>query len=254
MNSKKAKPRQSVAKFYGRKNQERILRRIARREINRTIETKQANIVFQDGAEIQHNDYIVINGNLLATTQGTGDPMVGDVNNRIGDEITLRGLSIRGMLELNERYSDVTCRIMVVKSAKGDSPTYSTLFQGITQNKMLDRFNTERYTILASKIVKLKAPNVGTWATVGVSGTAGAHDANVSLSRTTKIFKMWIPGSKFSRNSIIKYENGTAQPKFFDYTLLCFAYANYSTTSTPPLVFFVARVNDCVCTMYYKDA
>jgi len=65
------------------------------------------------------------------------------------------------MLELNERYSDVTFRLFVVRSAKGDTPTTVTLWQGASGNKMLDTFNTERFTILYSKYVKILAPFYG---------------------------------------------------------------------------------------------
>jgi hypothetical protein len=246
-----------------------IARRVAKQALNRNIETKQSNVVYPDGQEVKHNNFVSLTGALIQTAVGTADPMVG-VGSRIGDEINLKGVSIRAMIELNERYSDVTFRMMVVKAAKGDTPDYSTLFQGISANKMLDRFNTERYTILSSKIFKMKAPglsvagdgaasaqyitSLGT-ATSGiyVAGDAGSRSYNV-LSRATKIVKMWIPGTKFSRSGVIKYENGSAQPKFFDYHVLLFAYANYSTSSgTSTIDWFVGRVNDFVSTMYFKD-
>ena len=46
-----------------------------------------------------------------------------DIGSRIGDKITLSGVSIKAMFELNERYSDVTMRLLVVRSANGDTPT-----------------------------------------------------------------------------------------------------------------------------------
>lgn len=104
-------------------------------------ETKQSVSTSRDGSEIQHNNFIFLDDELLATTQGVKDPMnvaVGGQQNRVGDEINCRGISIKMMLELNERYSDVTFRIMVVKFVKGDTPTRATLFTGLTGNKMLD--------------------------------------------------------------------------------------------------------------------
>ena len=38
------------------------------------------------------------------------------------------------MLELNERYSDVTLRMLVIRCAKGDVPTANTLWQGASSN------------------------------------------------------------------------------------------------------------------------
>ena len=65
------------------------------------------------------------------------------------------------MVELNERYSDVTFRLVFVKCAKGDVPTRDSLFTGSSGNKMLDYINKERYTVLAQKFFKIKAPNMG---------------------------------------------------------------------------------------------
>ena len=47
---------------------------------------------------------------------------------RIGDEINLSGVSIKTMLESNERYSDVTFRVLVVRAAKGDVPNRANLW------------------------------------------------------------------------------------------------------------------------------
>ncbi len=49
----------------------------------------------------------------------------------------LRGISIKMMVELNERYSDVTFRMFFVKKAKGDTLTSATLFNGLSANKMV---------------------------------------------------------------------------------------------------------------------
>ena len=63
---------------------------------------------------------------------------------RIGDKIKLTGVSIKFMTELNERYSDVTFRCLIVKAAKGDVPTWSTLVNGLSGNKMRDKIKRER--------------------------------------------------------------------------------------------------------------
>lgn len=245
--------RTSMRKFYSQKNQTKILKQIARREINRKCETKQSNYTSTDGVEILHNNFVVLDNTVLFTTPGPFDPTLNNADNRIGDEVTLRGVKIKGMLELNERYSDVTCRILVVKSAKGDTPTRATLFNGISGNKMLDTLNVERYTILANKFIRLKAPNSGTeggFAAVGM-GVNTQTDGQMRLSRATRMFKLWIPGKKFSKSGVIKYEQGSSQPKFFDYHVVCYAYSNWSTLQD---IWQVARVNDYIKTMYYKDA
>ncbi len=63
------------------------------------------------------------------------------------------------MVELNERYSDVTFKLICVRPAKGDVPDRSTLFAGVSGNKMLDNFNRERYGIIFTKTFKVTARN-----------------------------------------------------------------------------------------------
>jgi hypothetical protein len=83
--------------------------------LQRTVETKQTFQTSNDGTEIGHNNFIVMDTNILETTQGVADAINGTTNNRIGDEIALKGVKLKFMVELNERYSDVTFRMFVVK-------------------------------------------------------------------------------------------------------------------------------------------
>lgn len=229
------------------------------RVLNRKIETKQSTYTTSDGVEIFHNNFMSLeNGaSFLATTQGTQDPMSG-VGQRIGDEITLKGISFKMMVELNERYSDVTFKVICVRAAKGDTPTRDTLFAGVSGNKMIDNFNRERYSIIFTKTFKVVAANQGTTGAMpapligGSTGWNEATGATTTLSRATRIVKFYIPGSKFSTKGNVKYENNaTAQVKFYDYHLLLYAYSNYSTNQD---AWFVGRLNDYVKTMYYTDA
>ena len=143
---------------------------------------------------------------------------------------------------------------MVIKSAKGDTPDQSNIWQGASANKLLDTFDTERFTIMKSKFIKLKAPNMSIIAsgvqTVGSGFTAGA--STTQQSRATKVFSISIPGRKFGKNGVVQYENNSQQVKFFDYHLIFFAYSNWSTSDT--LGFNVARVNDAFVKLHYKDA
>lgn len=234
-----------------------ILQAAARRAIMNVAETKKGTNSISDGQEIAHNSYISLADNLVATTQGTQNPDDNTGLNRIGDQVQLQGVSLKFMVELNERYSDVTFRLLIVKCARGDNPTRATLFNGASGNKMLDTINTDRYTIISQKWFKLKAPNTATWGAEEAVG-AGAYEQsdatnyahNRTLSRATKIVKHWIPGSKFVRSKILQYENQSAMPKFFEYRALLYAYSNYSTNQD---IWNVARLNDVVKVMYFKD-
>jgi len=229
------------------------VQRIVNAAINKNLETKTSNFSSTDGTEIFHNNFITLDSAPLTTGNGITDASTGQ-NNRIGDKISLRGLSMKFMLELNERYSDVTFRCMFVKCAKGDVPTRATLFNGLSGNKMIDTINSERYTVLAQKWVKLKAPNTGSDGVpqnfLDPPGSYGAVTDVPWLSRATKIVKMWIPGKKIVRSGILQYENQAAQCKFFDYHMLVYAYSNYSTSQD---LVRVGRLNDYVRQIYFKD-
>jgi hypothetical protein len=207
------------------------IRAVVNKVLARKMETKTSTSTSTDGTEILHNNFVVLDptANFLRTTNGTDDPMTGD-GNRIGDEITLKGISLKMMIELNERYSDVTHRLMLVRSAKGDTPTRASLFKGQSGNKMLDGINTERYTIVFQKTFKITAPNYGTVGAARTSGLGLIQEGNKSavgaeqvISRATRIIRVYIPGSKISKGGQLKYEDlSTSQIKFFDYTLVLY--------------------------------
>jgi len=141
-------------------------------------------------------------------------------------------------------------RVLVIKSAKGDTPTQDNFYQGASGNKMPDTYNTERFTVMVSKSMKLKAGNIPTGVqTVG----SGFQIGTPTVSRATRIFNISIPGRRFSRSGVIQYEKNDMQPKFFDYHLAFFAYSNCSTTDSAA-AFNVARVNDAFTKLHYKHA
>lgn len=233
--------------------------------VNRNLETKTSIVTSTDNLAILHNSFGLMNGgNLLATTQGVTDPGSTNTANRIGDKITLQRVSLKMMLELDERSSDSTFRIMVVRTARGDVPTSVTMFKGQSNNKMLDEFDNERFTCLAQKWVKITSRNVsatvstdpayaggflGPLTAVGTGGTIAAYP-QYTMSRATKLVSMSIPGSKFSRNGVIQYESATSSVKFFDYYVIIYGYNNFGgVTGTTQ----VGRINDFISRMYYKD-
>lgn len=235
------------------------IQRAVRQYMNKKIETKHACTSTTDYRQIGHNSFINLDNLVLYTSQGVDDPSTSSSACRIGDEIDCRGIAYKIMVELNERYSDVTYRIFLVKSAKGDTPTATTLFNGLSGNKMIDTLNTERYTILYSKTGKIRSPNIASngVASGGALAGAGTYDMlngqQTILSRATKIIKFWVPGKKLVKNGKVQYENAqSGQVKFYDYNLVIYAYSNYSTSSA--LGFNVLAVNDFVKVIYFKDA
>jgi len=224
-------------------------------KLTTTIETKSGVQRYPDGLELGHNALVQFSNALLQTNNGTTDEEA-QIGTHIGDKITLLRLTVKGMIELNEQYSDVSVKVLIVKSAKGDAPTQHNMWQGASGNKMLDSYNTERFTILKSKFIKMRAPNMAIETGAGTSQTAGSGwtvgtTAN-QQSRATTMFRISVPGSNFMRGGIIQYKNKTTQPKFYDYHLLFSVYSNFSTSEL--IGFNVARVNDAFAKLHYKDA
>lgn len=257
--------RKTKAKITGRKPRRKIakttkvstVKTLIRKALRKEIEVKKSNYTSTDGVEIGHNSFMQLDNQLLTTTQGNADPAAAQIYNRVGDQVTYKGMQIKMMLELNERYSDVTYRIFLVKSSKGDNPTTSGLFwNGLSGNKMLDTVNTERYTIMFQKYGKIKAGNFGgQTASTGALLGGGLFDVggtNVNLySRQTKIVTFNLSPKLMKLGKITYDGNGNAQ-KFFDYTLFIYAYSNYTTSEL--LGFNVLRVNDYIRTMYFTDS
>lgn len=237
------------------------LQAAVRRTLFKNAETKNSQYSGSDYQQIGHNNFIIIApNNLLTTSQGFTDPENANIANRIGDQITLSKIDFRMMIELNERFSDVTYRIILVKSAKGDVPTNANLFVGLSGNKMLDNLNRERFTILYQKWGKIinKGQSGGRAAAEDVTATALATgmytsgSPNFLFSRATKLIKFSLPGTKFAKNGIIQYEAGNSpQQKFFDYNLLVYAYSNFSTSEA--ISYNVLAVNDYFHRLSYKD-
>jgi len=263
--SKYTKKPYSARQTMAAKKIQAVVRKAIAKNNKKHLEVKQAVSTVSDGTEIYHNNFITLDGHLLETTQGVKDPNTSHTECRIGDQITLRGCKLKMMVELNERYSDCTFRLLVVKCAKGDTPTRATLFTGLSGNKMLDTINKERYNIIFQKYFKIKAPNgsitdstggstqAGTTlppSNMGVYYPTGSHSV-AFLSRATKIIKAWIPGKAFAKDGVIQYENNGTQVKFFDYHVLLYAYSNYSTSQDS---WYVGRCNDYINQLYFTDA
>lgn len=234
--------------------------------INRLIETKDN--VWKTGTNIAlpHNQlYQVLapgSGGRLNPLQidiGAQDAMSVGGGQRIGDEVTVSRVLIRGMLENALGRPKVNYRIMVVRSAKGDTPTKATLFRGIAGNKLIDQINTERYSIVASKTITINSgnPMANSVTSAGVPLEAPQLiTGNAAAGIGTRLFSMTIPGRKFCRNGRVRYENGSStQVKFFDFHVMILTYDWYGTPDDILGVFNdVGKINEMYCKTYYKDA
>lgn len=218
------------------------------RGITRTIETKEGTRRI-DNVQLAHNNLTVFNLNPFYSSNGTGDPMEQNTMNRIGDQITVKGLLIKFFIETSLQRSNVHFKFYLVRMAKGDTLDRTTFFKNCAGNKMIDQANTERFTILAGRTVRVTTPNNAPTSLVIASGVPNATTQGIA---GTRIVSMWVPGRKFGRGGTVQYEPGSqTQTKFFDYKLCCVAYDWYGTPQDTNNVGFV---NDGYMKLYFKDA
>lgn len=247
-----------MRKFYSAKNQTKILRQIRSQQktLNSMVETKSAQWKSYPNTSLPQNNTYVVKTDVLQTVQlnpfytatGTSAPdQIG--GSRIGDQISVKGMKICAFFENALNRPKVYYRMMLVRMAKGDTISRDTLFQGDSDNKMIDVVNTERFTIVAQKRFNVYAQ--GSWAAGGVNAS-GEPEVENGGGLGTKIVNMWIPGRKFGKYGKVTYENGsTSQVKFFDYRLVILAYDWYGT---PQDINNVGKLNELYTKVYFKDA
>lgn len=237
----------------------RLMSRV--KNISRTIETKENQWRTQVNVSYPHNNLTVIldtNGNPLNPfwmgngVLDNGSGFTANAN-RIGDQISVKGIMFKGFFENSLSRPNVHYRLYLVRCAKGDVPTRATFYKGNANNKIIDQIDTERWTIVASKKFNIKASNpiasivdaVGQPQDIVIGGDYNAGSA-------TRVVSMWIPGRKFGKGGIVKYENTSGtQLKFFDYRFVLMCYDWYGT---PQDVNNVGRINEAYCKIYFKDA
>jgi len=219
--------------------------------IERTIETKEACQYPGIGnLQLQHNEIRFLINPFGDINQGTGDPM-GIGGNRIGDKISIKGCYFVGMLQNTAGRPKVYYRLMLVKYAKGDTPTTANMFKGCSQNKMIDQVNTERFSILAQKTVTVTSSSNGTYQSTGLGGQPITDGTSGGVG--SKIIKMWVPGHKICRNGDLQFESNSLQTKFFDYRWVILVYDWYGTPSPIP-VNNVGSLTESYSKLYFKDA
>lgn len=228
--------------------------------LTRMIETKEATWGATKNQGVAHNDIYLFQRagavvlNPFQSDNGTGDPMVTNAGDRLGDNISVKGLQVKVFFENALGRGKVFYRLMLLKCAKGDTPTRANMFKGASDNKMMDQLNTERFTVVKQQIFTISASNAAASSVQLVTGAAvetlpgGTTFGGIG----SKIINWWVPGKAFGRDGIVQYENrSTTQVKFYDYRLVVLCYDWYGT---PQDINDVGRVNECYTKLYFKDA
>lgn len=226
-------------------------------QLYRMIETKEATHKLESGLAvgdrylIYHNNTYILPIEPFRLAQGAADAMgEGLQANRIGDRISIKGLMIRGQVETAQLRSKVYFRIMLVKAAKGDTIDRTTLFKNNCSNKMLDQVNTERFTVLAQRImnVTVTGQNPATWNNTNFNGeTNDSYRGGIG----TRNFTIWVPGNRIIKDGNMQFENNSFQPKFFDYKIVVLAYDHVATAQDTNQIL---QLNCIYTKCYFKDA
>jgi len=178
---KKNVPRQRRKPYSKRRTSSfRQIAKIAKSVVMRTAETKY-RVQHAENQNIYHNGGlaggIMLIQNMLSTTQGVNEEQ------RIGDKIQAKGLSIKLHLFNKSDRPNVMYRIMVVAVPPDQSGQAlpAGFWENDIGNKILDHVNTNRYKVIRSKIVQIQ-------------GQDTAFEAGVdTLREKSKLVSMYIP-------------------------------------------------------------
>lgn len=183
------------------------LKRYIAKAVNRRIETK--SIQYHEssfrttgpmpfGGGVFYNLVAALNNN-AGLDQGTGE------NNRIGDKVTCRGISLRidlanhnistsGIPFQNENYTP-SCRIVVFKT-KTLFPSRGTLMRNDSYTGV-QAIDTDENIVLYDRIVTLHT-------THAPSGLVDAKQADVH-----KLVKIWIKGHRLGFRGVLQFQDNS---------------------------------------------
>lgn len=153
---------------------------IAKTVALRQQETKHAVLSYAT-RELYHNNSYQITSNLIDVTQG-----VQDQTNRLGDEITLRGIKLYLKFEDKWDRSNTNFRIVVARCRQGIAGSLQLPTKVISGNKTFDPVDMEQLM----KVHVNRTYRFGDKNTF-IDTTGGAPTAN--NARTTHFRKIWIP-------------------------------------------------------------
>lgn len=153
---------------------------IAKTVALRQQETKHAVLSYAT-RELYHNNSYQVTSNLIDVTQG-----VQDQTNRLGDEITLRGIKLYLKFEDKWDRPNTNFRIVVARCRQGIAGSLSLPTKVISGNATFDPVDMEQLM----KVYVNRTYRFGDKNTF-IDTTGGAQTAN--NPRTTHFRKLWIP-------------------------------------------------------------
>lgn len=181
----------------------KTIARIAKNVVLKTAETKY-HFVQTENQQLFHNTRALVNGNLLYTAQGDGD------NERIGDEVIAKGISMKLWVSNKNDRPNVTYRLIIVRCPYDLIPGSYSVLKGESGNCIIDAVNTNIYTVVKQKFFKIPGQ------------TSAFDNVNFVKREMSKAIQLWIPLKKQK----IKYRSDSGVlPKNERYCLQAYLYA-----------------------------
>ena len=146
-------------KFTKRRGMASMIKRVMLKQ----CETKHKTTSVEN-ANLNHNSAYALPV-FTQLSQGT------DENQRIGDEVIGKYIKFKFQFFSKLDRPNVTYRIIVYRAPKDEESSYNDIMEGVVGNNILDNVNTEKYTPIMQKYVKI-AGNTA----IGPSGTIGGYE------------------------------------------------------------------------------
>lgn len=196
------------------KAQESVMRKIAREEQFSNMESK--HLVYQlENVALYHNvpKYY---GTLLGTLQGTKDDNSGASSDvRVGDELILRNLNVRFWISTKSDRPNCIFKGYLIWYNSCDTLNNALVF-ATQQNKMIDRINKEKVSIIDSFIIRPRQ---------NYSVVSREHSYLATLNGSWK-------------NKKIVYDEGGSAPKKRDIAFVLVTYDAYGTLQSDNIASF----------------
>lgn len=164
---------------------------------------------------------------------GTGE------NQRLGDEVIGKYVKCKFMFFSKNDRPNVTYRVIVYRAPVDEGDTYTDIMEGDIGNKVMDSVNTEKYTSVMQKYLKITGNTA-----LGPDDLVGNYDW--TLRENSKYLTFTVP----LKDSKIKYQDNSEFPKYQAHTIkmVVFAYDAYGTLQTDNVGSFAYSTK-----FYYKD-
>jgi len=159
-------------------------------------------------------------------------------NQRIGDEVVGKYIKCKFMFFNKNDRPNCTYRVIAYRAPAGET-SYSDIWENEIGNKIMDGVNTEKYTPIIQKFVKITSNTV-----LGPDDLVGNYDW--TLKENSKYLSFTIP----LKDVKIKYQDTSEQPKYQrdNIKLAIVAYDAYGTLTSDDIGTFAFSAK-----YYYKD-